>query len=133
VNIDTLKPGTYRLTKDLPALTPDARVKHDWRCAPMKKGRLFYVVEATYVDSGRRAWLEISSGEWAHKCVRPDRHPELVEALEAVGERPSTWLRRESCGDHVAVNILDHLVGVGTITLEQVQQAYADCYRREPS
>lgn len=40
-----LTPGVYRLTKDLPAVTPDTRLKGDWRAAPVKAGTLFAIRE----------------------------------------------------------------------------------------
>ncbi len=126
-----LKPGTYRLTVDMPALRDDKRRTRDWRCQPMELGTLFFYTEWTYspcddetkVTEHRLYPVRCHSSE----SVSPNETYTtrlLEESLMRVEETPSLWLRREH-SSRTALGVLDTLFTSGKLTLADVQTATA--------
>ncbi len=120
-----MKPGTYRLTADVPAIYPDRRKHHDWRAAPVKAGTLVIVSEWYALPGLICAY---PSGAYSHHRVSAKEAPHFFAALspEPIEETPSQWLAREHGGMQTARYILDRLVEAGLVTLEQIQQAADD-------
>lgn len=137
---DLLEPGTYRLTRDLPALEPDKRKTRDWRAQPMKAGTLFYVARTEkpsddVPDWARDIW---DARSYAFKCVRQRNGQTsaisaLVSALERVYEWPSTWLDREHrCSPNLASHVLDILVRQRFVSMQMVKEATEICLNADP-
>jgi len=117
-----LAPGTYRLTKDIPAPMPDKRERHDWRKAPVPAGTLFAIRDESYWAPGLLTVARLRGFSTHSLSVSDPRARALLEALEAVDETPSLWLLREQ-SDNSALDILDHLQRTGQITLDAVKSA----------
>ena len=117
---EDVKPGCYRLTCDLPAISPDRRAKYDWRKAPMTAGMVFAVRETTNART---------------LCISPPGDPEridvhgreneaaaIIENMVPVDEDPRMYLRREwpSGANGEAMGMLVKLFERGTITMADV-------------
>lgn len=85
---ETIAPGIYRLTADMPALFPDKRFRGDWRAAPMKAGTLFAVRDEPKDCFNLEApkLLYVSQlHSWGHRRVLLSRVSEtFLENLESV-------------------------------------------------
>lgn len=116
-----MKPGVYRLTKDLPAIDPDKRVRHDWRHMPRKEGTLFAVRKNISIDDA----LDLAELHGYSHQMFPLRHSKvqsMLEYLEPVQElTPRQYLALEEHGDYSAVRALDLLHAAGKITLEDIK------------
>lgn len=116
-----MTPGVYRLTKDLPAIDPDKRVRHGWRCMPMKEGTLFAVRRNISIDDA----LDLAELYGYSHQMFPLRHSKvqsMLEYLEPVQElTPRQYLALEEYGDYSALRALDLLHAAGKITLEDIK------------
>jgi hypothetical protein len=119
--MNELKPGTYKLMRDVPAFSPDKRKRHDWRAKTLKAGKIIIVRNEPYPDLPDVPVLRIyPSGEYSHYSVAGRDFP--ADALEPIVETPSHWLRREHAGLTLAAAMLDELVEQGLVTMEQIQE-----------
>jgi hypothetical protein len=127
-----LQPGTYRLTKDLPAIKPDKRSTRDWRCQELKAGMMFCVEDNSWElhpelqTNGAKLLVVFHQNGYSFKNIRvqagdQNKHVEFLQALERVEEKPSDWLTRTSNGVW-ASDVLDRLVETGRVTLSEIQE-----------
>jgi hypothetical protein len=127
--LPSIKPGIYRLTTDHPALTPDARVKYDWRNMPVREGTLFVVRVETSPLSDKPACVLARLHGYAHQRVWLDeeRVQPLLRALVPV-ENP-TAMQHLALLDRAgsAEGLLDYIVASGRLSLadlEKLLEAY---------
>lgn len=82
-----LQPGVYRTTRDVPAIAPDKRVKHDWRALPIKAGTLFLAKEWRYRASEPPCLELVRYGAYGYMRVisNDPKAAALVASLERIG------------------------------------------------
>jgi len=124
-----LKPGTYRLMRDIAPLRKDKRKTRDWKCNPVTAGTLFFYSEFTYSPhDDDRSFTEhrlYPVGCYSSESVAPNESSatrELEELLIPVDDTPSLWLRREH-SSRSGLAVLDRLCAEGKLTLAEVQAA----------
>jgi len=122
MKLEDLKPGSYRVSRDVKGPYPDRRSASDWRkLRTIQKGCVVYVRDMDLSDNKAHYVMWIGSYmSNAVLCASPDWR-ELTEALEPVTEKPSWTLERlHGLGyEGRAADVLDRLVKSGTITFEQ--------------
>lgn len=120
---EDVKPGCYRLTCDLPAISSDRRAKYDWRKAPMTAGTIFAVRECSY--DGETTFLELAPlGDYSSVNVRSRSNvaDAIIANMEPIAEDPSMFLTREwpTCPQSEAMGMLIKLFERGTITMADI-------------
>lgn len=130
MNAADLTPGTYRTSRDVAAISPDRRMRRDWRATAVKKGTIVHVRPFQLDDD--RTVLELWAGEWPHQSIGVRDAAELIAALEPVQDTPGLWMDREHNG-YGARMILNQLVKDGVVTLDQVKAAYEHANDEEPA
>lgn len=127
------QPGSYRLTRDLPAVHPDMRVTRDWRANSMKAGQIFCIEPITYgSDNAVIGYSLFKSGYYAHYGVtlrarsrKPSeqaRIDALLAALEPVTEDVELFYNRVHFGwSGPGCRVLQALVDAGRVTMDEVR------------
>jgi hypothetical protein len=103
---DMMKPGTYRLTRDVVNPCADKRHKHDWRKEPVLKAGAEFLVEDERslfpedATSRERAWtsLRLVGARWSHMKLYEgadnDVYNAIAQALEMIPETLGAQLTR---------------------------------------
>lgn len=126
-----LPDGTYRLTEDVKNPKPDRRMTHSFRHAEIWKAGTKVFLRTHHNRHGVDV-RSIGPRSGSVEDFEDELFPLLYVKLEAIKESPSDWIERTYATD--AANILDKLCETGVITMEQVEQASAQCnsdYERE--
>lgn len=126
-----MKPGSYRLTRDVANPRPDKRVRRDWRkSVTWKAGTVFHVFTAHYGDAQVN---EIHAGDWRSLSLML-REPQseedfrvapqsLLEALEPIVALDlTTALRENNYTDFLEIGV-ENLIARGVISVDQVIRA----------
>lgn len=116
-----LNPGIYRLMKDLPAIAPDKRQRHDWRAAPMRAGTLFAVRDERYLRDAYTPLLVLTELHgYAHLCVSLSSDlaavPALIANLKPVTKPTATEYLAFLGQATAAGDLLDMLLERGLLT-----------------
>jgi hypothetical protein len=127
-----IKPGTYRLTRDVINPHPDRRMRRDWRALPVvPAGTMFAVSLWCPGTDNETVELKAHSSVGHDWSIGPsnDLFDLIAPFLYPVEESPTDYLLRETY-EHHAGRLLDILVTQGKLTLADVVEAL-EAYKAE--
>ena len=125
MNAMDIRPGTYRLLCDLPAIgTADSRVKHDWKKMPLKSGTRIVIELESISDEEPRLYIRPVS-EVLGVPLESKRYDvaSMLSDIEPMIETPTSYLQR-TCGVNstgsTACRILERLFEQGRISMNEL-------------